>query len=201
MPRNIEIKARVVSVEALLAQARALADGEPETIDQDDTFFAVAMGRLKLREIADGSAELIHYHRADGPEARPSDYVRVPVADAAALREALARGCGVLGRVRKRRLLLRLGPTRLHLDRVEGLGDFVELEVVLREASPTTTAVPSPTAGCARSACSTRRASAARTWISCVPRRAARRHSLPAPRPTPPATAPPRRRRRAATAR
>jgi adenylate cyclase class IV len=56
MPRNIEIKARVVSVEALLAQARALADGEPETIDQDDTFFAVAMGRLKLREIADGSA-------------------------------------------------------------------------------------------------------------------------------------------------
>ena len=133
MPRNIEIKARIASVEALLAQARALADSEPETIDQDDTFFAVAMGRLKLREFADGSAELIHYHRADGPEARPSDYVRVPVADAAALRETLARGCGVLGRVRKRRLLLRLGQTRLHLDRVEGLGDFIELEVVLRD--------------------------------------------------------------------
>ena len=67
------------------------------------------------------------------PEARASDYVRVPVADAAALREALARGCGVLGRVRKRRLLLRVGPTRVHLDRVEGLGDFIELEVVLHE--------------------------------------------------------------------
>lgn len=132
MPRNIEIKARIDTVEALLPRARALADGEAELIEQDDTFFHVAQGRLKLREFADGSAELIHYHRADGPEARPSDYVRVPVADAAALREALARGCGVLGRLRKRRLLLRLGQTRLHLDRVEGLGDFIELEVVLR---------------------------------------------------------------------
>jgi adenylate cyclase class IV len=55
------------------------------------------------------------------------------VGDAAALREALARGCGVLGRVRKRRLLLRLGQTRLHLDRVQDLGDFIELEVVLRD--------------------------------------------------------------------
>jgi len=133
MPRNIEIKARIDTVEALLLQARALADGEAELIEQDDTFFHVAHGRLKLRQFADGSAELIHYHRGDGNEARPSDYVRVPVQDAAALREALARGCGVLGRLRKRRLLLRLGQTRLHLDRVEGLGDFVELEVVLRE--------------------------------------------------------------------
>jgi adenylate cyclase class IV len=133
MPRNIEIKARIPTVEALRAQARPLADGPTETLDQDDTFFAVAHGRLKLREFADGQAELIHYHRGDGTEARPSDYVRVPVADPAALREALARGCGVLGRVRKRRLLLRLGQTRLHLDTVEGLGDFVELEVVLRD--------------------------------------------------------------------
>jgi adenylate cyclase class IV len=133
MPRNIEIKARIETVEALLQRARALADSEAEAIEQDDTFFAVTMGRLKLREFADGSAELIHYHRGDGSEARPSDYVRVPVPDAAALRAALARACGVLGRVRKRRLLLHLGQTRLHLDRVEGLGEFVELEVVLRD--------------------------------------------------------------------
>jgi len=133
MPRNIEIKARIDAIETLLPQARTLADGDAEPIEQDDTFFIVAEGRLKLREFADGSAELIHYHRGDGCEARPSDYVRVPVPDAAALREALARACGVLGRVRKRRLLLHLGQTRLHLDRVEGLGDFVELEVVLRD--------------------------------------------------------------------
>ena len=133
MPRNIEIKARIDSVQALLPVARAVAGGEPTVIDQDDTFFAVPHGRLKLRQFADGSAELIHYHRPDVEQAKASDYVRVPVADPAALREALARGCGVLGRLRKRRWLLLVGATRIHLDRVEGLGDFMELEVVLHE--------------------------------------------------------------------
>jgi len=133
MPRNIEIKARLHSVDELLARARALADGDVLVIDQHDTFFHVPHGRLKLRAFTDGSAELIHYHRPDTAEPRASDYVRVPVADADALREALARGCGVIGQVRKRRLLLLVGQTRVHLDRVEGLGDFIELEVVLHD--------------------------------------------------------------------
>ena len=133
MPRNIEVKARISSVESVLPRARALADGEPVMIEQDDSFFVVPQGRLKLRQFADGSAELIHYHRADSPDTKASDYVRVPVPDPAALREALARACGLLGRVQKRRLLLMAGPTRIHLDRVAGLGDFMELEVVLAD--------------------------------------------------------------------
>ena len=136
MPRNIEIKARIESVEAVLPRARDVAGSEPEIIEQDDTFFSAPHGRLKLRQFADGSAELIHYQRPDTGEAKASDYVRVPVPEPAALREALTRGCGLLGRVRKRRwlLLARSGEftTRIHLDRVEGLGDFMELEVVLR---------------------------------------------------------------------
>lgn len=142
MPRNIEIKARILAVPgmpgmqgvaALLPRARALADGPEQAITQDDTFFHAPHGRLKLREFADGSAELIHYQRADTEAASASDYVRVAVPDPAALREALARGLGVQGRVRKQRLLLMVGSTRIHLDQVEGLGDFIELEVVLAE--------------------------------------------------------------------
>ena len=133
MARNIEIKARIASVEAVLVRAASIADGAPVVIDQDDTFFAVAHGRLKLRRFADGSAELIQYHRDDSADAKASDYVRVPVADADALAEALTRACGTRGRVRKRRLLLMAGQTRMHLDRVDGLGDFLELEVVLRD--------------------------------------------------------------------
>ena len=136
MARNIEIKARLASVDALLPRAQAVAGGTPEPIAQDDTFFIVPHGRLKLREFADGSAELIHYHRPDTTEAKASDYVRVPAPEPAALREALARGCGLLGRVRKQRLLLLVNEggfsTRIHLDRVHGLGDFMELEVVLQ---------------------------------------------------------------------
>ena len=133
MPRNVEIKARIASVEALLPVARALADGVPQPIEQDDTFFVCGHGRLKLRDFGNGQGELIHYHRADTDGPKLSDYVRVVTHDPAALREALARALGVLGRVRKQRLLLLVGQTRIHLDRVDGLGDFVEIEVVLRD--------------------------------------------------------------------
>ena len=133
MPRNIEIKARITSVELLRPRAEALAGAPALLIEQDDTFFKVPHGRLKLREFADGSAELIHYHRADSTEAKASDYVRVPVPAPAALREALARANGVLGRVQKQRWLCLVGSTRIHIDRVAGLGDFMELEVVLQD--------------------------------------------------------------------
>ena len=134
MPSNIEIKARIASVEALLPLARALADdAHAQLIQQDDSFFAVPHGRLKLRVFGDGSGELIHYHRADASGPKRSDYVRVPVPDPESLREALDRACGLLGRVRKERILVLIGAIRVHLDRVAGLGDFLELEVVLRE--------------------------------------------------------------------
>jgi predicted adenylyl cyclase CyaB len=134
--RNVEVKARIASVEALLPRARSIADGPEERIEQDDTFFACAEGRLKLRDFGDGRGELIHYRRADAQGPKLSDYVRAPTSDSAALREALSRAYGassVLGRVRKTRWLLRVGATRVHLDRVEGLGDFMEIEVVLRD--------------------------------------------------------------------
>ena len=138
MPRNIEIKARLPGgIDSLLPRAQALAGGAPELIAQDDSFFRVPHGRLKLRQFADGNAELIHYDRADGADAKASDYVRVPVPDPAALREALTRACGLLGRVRKQRWLLLVNDagfhTRIHLDRVDGLGDCMELEVVLHD--------------------------------------------------------------------
>jgi adenylate cyclase class IV len=136
MARNVEVKARIDSVEALLPIARALADGAAQHIEQDDTFFPCTHGRLKLRDFGDGTGELIHYERPDAEGPKLSDYVRVPTADPAALREALARAHGVLGRVRKSRVLLLAGATRIHLDRVEGLGDFLELEVVLDPAQP-----------------------------------------------------------------
>jgi adenylate cyclase class IV len=129
---NVEIKASIPSVDALLPKAAALADGAVQVLDQDDTFFRVASGRLKLRQFGDRSAELIHYHRPDTAAAKVSDYLRVPVSDPDGLRAVLHRGCGTLGRVHKRRWLLLAGQTRIHLDRVQDLGDFMELEVVLR---------------------------------------------------------------------
>ena len=134
MPANVEIKARIDSVAALLPLARALSDdAHPQLIHQDDTFFDVPHGRLKLRVFGDGSGELIHYHRRDADGPKLSDYVLAPVPEPESLREALTGACGLLGRVRKERILVLVGATRIHLDRVQGLGDFLELEVTLRD--------------------------------------------------------------------
>jgi predicted adenylyl cyclase CyaB len=136
MPRNVEIKARVPDLAAVEARARALATGPVQALRQDDSFFLCTRGRLKLREFDDGTAELIAYERPDDAGPKTSTYLRTPVADPAGLRAALAAACGPAGRVRKRRLLVPAGRTRIHLDRVEGLGDFLELEVVLRDGEP-----------------------------------------------------------------
>lgn len=131
MARNVEIKARIPSVDDIEPLAAALSGKEPVTITQDDTFFTCPNGRLKLRAFADGTGELIFYRRADDAGPKESFYVISPTCAPDTLRDALTLACGVVGRVRKTRLLFIAGRTRIHLDRVEGLGDFLELEVVL----------------------------------------------------------------------
>ena len=133
MARNIEIKARIDSVTALGERAAALADEGPIEIQQDDTFFRCAAGRLKLRTFANGEGELIFYRRSDQQGPKESFYVRTPTATPDSLRETLTLAYGQAGRVRKRRTLFLVGRTRIHLDIVENLGHFLELEVVLRE--------------------------------------------------------------------
>jgi adenylate cyclase class IV len=133
MARNIEIKARVDSARALQPRVDALAAEGPFEIRQDDTFFRCEEGRLKLRDFLDGSGELIFYRRADEAGPKESFYLRSATSTPAALRESLSLAYGQAGRVVKRRVLFMAGRTRIHLDEVEGLGDFVELEVVLGE--------------------------------------------------------------------
>jgi len=129
--RNVEWKARARDLAAIERRAERLATEGPLDIGQDDTFFACPSGRLKLREFSDDRGELIFYRRADTDGPKLSSYVIAPTPAPAALREALELAYGVIGRVRKRRRLYLVGRTRVHLDRVEGLGDFVEIEVVL----------------------------------------------------------------------
>ncbi|MFD4835931.1 class IV adenylate cyclase [Achromobacter sp. NPDC058515] len=133
MARNVEIKARVDSLAAIEPLAAALSGQEPVLIDQDDTFFACASGRLKLRAFVDGSGELIFYRRADESGPKESFYVISPTDSPDTLRDALALAYGVIGRVKKHRMVFMAGRTRIHLDRVEDLGEFLELEVVLRD--------------------------------------------------------------------
>ena len=133
MARNIEIKARVADLGALTARTAAVADSGPVEIPQDDTFFRCDNGRLKLRVFENGHGELIFYRRPDADGPKVSFYVLSPTESPDTLREALALANGQEGRVVKHRTLFLVGRTRVHLDRVQGLGDYMELEVVLAD--------------------------------------------------------------------
>jgi predicted adenylyl cyclase CyaB len=135
MPRNIEIKARIDSVEGVALIAAKLADSGPIEIAQDDTFFRCgnSADRLKLRTFAPDRAELIFYRRTNSSGPKESFYLISPTTTPDTLRESLTLAWSQSGRVRKQRRLFLVGRTRVHLDRVEGLGEFLELEVVLEE--------------------------------------------------------------------
>jgi adenylate cyclase class IV len=140
MARNIEIKARAVDLHAVRARAASLTSGPSETLRQRDTFFAVPYGRVKVREFSDGSGELIAYSRPDQRGPKESVYIRYTCPNAKDLSEALAAALPIRGVVVKRREVFLVGRSRVHLDEVEGLGCFVELEVVLRDGETTDTA-------------------------------------------------------------
>jgi homotetrameric cytidine deaminase len=128
--RNIELKATDPDPERSLAVCVSLGAEDRGVIVQRDTYFRVPAGRLKLREETPGGAHLIQYVRADGGSARESRYRIAPVEDGEALRAALDAALGTLVVVEKKRRLLSWEGVRIHLDRVEGLGSFVELEGV-----------------------------------------------------------------------
>ena len=132
MPANIEIKARVPDPTALQQRAAALSDTPLELIPQEDTFYKVPHGRLKLRQLAPNRAQLVYYERPDREGPKHSNYFIFETDSPEALKQVLSLALGVRGVVRKVRRLYLVGQTRIHLDEVEGLGTFMELEVVLR---------------------------------------------------------------------
>jgi predicted adenylyl cyclase CyaB len=131
MATNIEIKARIQDFDNLKGRAERLSETPGTLIPQEDTFFHTPRGRLKLRVLAPDHGQLVYYERQDGTGPRRSDYYIYSTSNPAVLKEVLTMALGVRGVVRKQRLLYWVGNTRVHLDQVEALGSFLELEVVL----------------------------------------------------------------------
>ncbi|XP_033991667.1 uncharacterized protein LOC117487123 isoform X3 [Trematomus bernacchii] len=132
MPSNVEIKAKVSDPTRFAARAAELSQSEGTIIKQHDTFFNCTQGRLKLRDFMDESGQLIFYERPDTDGPKLSRYSISPTSDPPSLRTVLSDALGVKGEVRKERRLFLVGQTRVHLDAVEGLGNYMELEVVMR---------------------------------------------------------------------
>ncbi|XP_046648012.1 uncharacterized protein LOC124338028 isoform X1 [Daphnia pulicaria] len=132
--RNIEIKARINDVKAIVNKVAQLCKTEAEVIDQTDTFFKTENGRLKLREFKNGTGELIYYERPDTDGPKLSNYSKSMVTDPTSLKAVLQMALGTNGIVKKTRMLSHFNQTRIHIDEVVGLGNFLELEVVLQDS-------------------------------------------------------------------
>lgn len=146
MAENIEIKARYADLRKAARIARRLG-ARPHGVErQRDTYFVVLRerakqgARLKLRErwalTAKGranrtTAQLIPYIRPSVSAPKRSRYVVLPVEGSLSLRSLLSGILGVASVVEKRRAIYLLGNVRIHLDRVRGLGSFIEFEAVV----------------------------------------------------------------------
>jgi adenylate cyclase class IV len=143
---NIEFKARLRNPAAVHQVLARHGISLAATLDQTDTYFQIPNGRLKLREIDGETAQLIFYQRPDEAGVKRSDYYVAPVVSPIALRQVLEAAQGIRVVVKKRRELYFLprrimrhsdsavaDTIRLHLDTVESLGQFMEIEVMVRE--------------------------------------------------------------------
>ncbi|XP_011862877.1 PREDICTED: uncharacterized protein LOC105559300 [Vollenhovia emeryi] len=135
MHNNVEIKAVIRDVERTVARAKELSDAPQTIIEQHDIFFKTDEGRLKLRKFKDGTGQLISYKRPDvtGPKLSTYELVEINPDMVKLVTENLSRSNGVLGVVKKTRLLFKVGQTRIHIDQVDGLGSYLELEVVMQQ--------------------------------------------------------------------
>lgn len=130
--RNIEMKAILRDRGAALGVCVGLQASLQGDIHQVDTYFRVPEGRLKLREADPGRNELVFYRRPDVAGPKGCDYLLEPAGKS--MKSFLAEALGVVAVVDKVRTLYLWENVRIHLDRVAGLGDFIEFEAVLSEA-------------------------------------------------------------------
>ncbi len=136
MAKNLEFKVRYDSIDNLLPKLQELKAIHKEVIHQVDTYFNNPKGRLKLRETeASDDGWLIYYERPNNKESRYSIYELCRIPEPTQLKELLSVSLGIKTIVKKDRSFWLYNNTRIHLDTVEGLGEFVELETVFQGQS------------------------------------------------------------------
>lgn len=124
---NIEIKAKCNYPEHIRQYLTNNGAEFKGTDPQTDTYFNVTKGRLKLRE---GNIEnnLIYYERKNEPGAKESNFQLVKIEDAKVLKEVLTKSLGIKTIVKKKREIYFIKNVKFHIDEVDGLGSFMEIE-------------------------------------------------------------------------
>ncbi|EQC52619.1 class IV adenylate cyclase [Bacteriovorax sp. DB6_IX] len=129
---NVEIKASYNDHQKALKIAQELDTEYVGTLHQIDTYYNTKHGRIKLREINGESAQLIPYYKEYSKGPMKSSYALLPVDEPEELKEILNKTLGLLSIVDKVREVYLLDNIRIHIDKVKGLGSFIEFEAVYK---------------------------------------------------------------------
>lgn len=132
--KNVEIKAKCADIKAL---EKILHDHQADYKGLDhqiDTYFKVPNGRLKLRE---GNIEnaLIHYDRGNQAQPKLSSVTYYKPNESADLKATLTAALGIKVVVDKKRQIFFIDNVKFHLDQVEGLGTFAEIEAIDKDGT------------------------------------------------------------------
>jgi adenylate cyclase, class 2 len=133
LPSNLEMKARWENPDIAVEKAISIGASYSKTMKQTDTYYKINSCKLKLREISGEKSELIYYDR-QGEEKWQSDYLIADINDSRNLKKILEMLFDVLVIVKKKRILYLIDNARIHIDQVEGLGSFIEFEVIIGES-------------------------------------------------------------------
>ena len=129
MHLNVEIKARCPDPERVRAILRQHGAEYKGLDHQVDTYFNVPRGRLKLRE-GDIENALIFYERSNQEGPKDSRVVLYSNQPGSNLKDALLGACGALVVVDKQRHIYFIDNVKFHVDLVESLGSFCEIEAI-----------------------------------------------------------------------
>jgi predicted adenylyl cyclase CyaB len=131
MPQNLELKARISSMSEAIHTARSLRMRFKGILRQRDIYYCVPQGRLKLRIVNAGKAEMIYYNRPNKKGRRYSDYHILPVTNPKLANNLFKAALGQRVVINKKRRLFLYKNARIHIDIVQGLGGFIEFEVLV----------------------------------------------------------------------
>lgn len=131
---NIEIKTSLDSIPKMEQRLKKLDARYQGLLNQVDTYFSCPNGRIKLREVNDKQFEIIFYRRSNSATSKTSYYqiVTLTRTKAREFKKFFTDAYGVMMIIKKQRRLWLYKNTRIHLDRVVGLGTFLELETVIK---------------------------------------------------------------------
>jgi predicted adenylyl cyclase CyaB len=131
---NIEIKAKSTNQDKIREILKSLNADFKGTDHQTDTYFNVKNGRLKLRE---GNIEnhLIYYEREDKEGPKQSNVILYKSNPESSLKEILTKALGILVIVKKQREIYFVDNVKFHLDAIQDLGTFVEIEAIDKDGT------------------------------------------------------------------